>query len=390
MRLSNLNMGKTIGVLGGGQLGKMLFEAGSPTNTSFTFLEKSKDCPARLVCQNQLVGSLQNAEDIQLLATKADVLTYEIEHVNVAALAQIEKDGTPVFPKPSVLSIIQDKGLQKEYYANNGVATLDFDLATIENLTDKVAAWPQDRFVLKHRKGGYDGKGVQLLNKEKFAALLAAKDESLKSKHGYVIEKLANNAIEVSVIVAVAQDGSTSTYPPCEMVFDPRSNLMDYLIAPSSLSEETNAACESIALQAVKGFDSPGLFAVELFVEANGEVYVNEIAPRPHNSGHHTIESSYTSQYEQLNRILLGQPLGSTALVKPAATCNIVGPQDVNGAYQLANLDQVLAIEGVYIHMYGKTTTSPDRKLGHFTVLANTRAEVVSKMEKVKALLNIV
>ena len=154
MRLSNLNMGKTIGVLGGGQLGKMLFEAGSPTNTSFTFLEKSKDCPARLVCQNQLVGSLQNAEDIQLLATKADVLTYEIEHVNVAALAQIEKDGTPVFPKPSVLSIIQDKGLQKEYYANNGVATLDFDLTTIENLTDKVAAWPQDRFVLKHRKGG--------------------------------------------------------------------------------------------------------------------------------------------------------------------------------------------------------------------------------------------
>jgi 5-(carboxyamino)imidazole ribonucleotide synthase len=190
--------------------------------------------------------------------------------------------------------------------------------------------------------------------------------------------------------VAVAQDGSTSTYPPCEMVFDPRSNLMDYLIAPSSLSEETNTACESLALQAVKGFKSPGLFAVELFVEANGGVYVNEIAPRPHNSGHHTIESSYTSQYEQLNRILLGQPLGSTALVKPAATCNIVGPQDVNGAYQLANLDQVLAIEGVYIHMYGKTTTSTDRKLGHFTVLADTRAEVVSKMEKVKGLLKII
>ncbi len=380
-------MTKTIGVLGGGQLGKMLFEAGSQTNTSFIFLEKSKDCPASLVCQNQLVGSLQNAEDIQLLATKADVLTYEIEHVNVAALVRVEKDGTPVFPKPSVLSIIQDKGLQKEYYANNGVATLDFALATIKNLSDKVAAWPEDRFVLKHRKGGYDGKGVQLLNKEKFATLLAAKDESLNSEHGYVIEKLANNAIEVSVIVAVAQNGSTSTYPPCEMVFDPRSNLMDYLIAPSSLSEETNAACESLALQAVKGFDSAGLFAVELFVEANGGVYVNEIAPRPHNSGHHTIESSYTSQYEQLNRILLGQPLGSAALVKPAATCNIVGPQDVNGAYQLANLDQVLAIEGVYIHMYGKSTTSPDRKLGHFTVLADTRKAVVDKMEKVKRLL---
>lgn len=390
MRLSNLNMGKTIGVLGGGQLGKMLFEAGSSTNTSYVFLETNYECPASLVCKNQVIGSLQDEIKIKELGSLSDVVTYEIEHVNVEALLALEQSGTPVIPKPSVLTIIQDKGLQKEYYTDNGVATLDFSIATIESLADKVAAWPEDRFVLKHRKGGYDGKGVQLLTKEKFAALLAAKDESLKSEHGYVIEKLANNATEISVIVAIAQDGSTSTYLPCEMVFDPRSNLMDYLIAPSSLSEETNTACESLALQAVKGFDSPGLFAVELFVEANGGVYVNEIAPRPHNSGHHTIESSYTSQYEQLNRILLGQPLGSTALVKPAATCNIVGPQDVNGAYRLANLDQVLAIEGVYIHMYGKTTTSPDRKLGHFTVLANTREEVVEKMDTVKGLLEVV
>jgi 5-(carboxyamino)imidazole ribonucleotide synthase len=380
-------MTKTIGVLGGGQLGKMLFEAGSPTNTSFVFLEKSKDCPARLVCQNQVIGSLQNKEDIQLLSSKADVLTYEIEHVNVEALAQIEKEGTPVFPKPSVLSIIQDKGLQKEYYANQDVATLEFTVATAEDLSSKIAAWPEDKFVLKHRKGGYDGKGVQLLNKQTFNNLHTAEDESLSSVYGYVIEKLAKDSVEVSVIVAVAQNGSTTPYPPCEMVFDPRSNLMDYLIAPSSLSAEVNNACEMLALKAVKGFNSPGLFAVELFVEKTGGIYVNEIAPRPHNSGHHTIESCYTSQYEQLNRILLGQPLGSTALIKPAATCNIVGPQDVNGAYKLANLDQVLAIEGVYIHMYGKTTTSPDRKLGHFTVLADSRDEVTARMEKVKALL---
>jgi len=390
LHLSNLNMGKTIGVLGGGQLGKMLFEAGSPMNTSYVFLEINNECPASLVCKNQVIGSLQDEIKIKELGGLSDVVTYEIEHVNVEALERLEKEGTPVFPKPSVLSIIQDKGLQKQYYTDNGIATLDFTLATIENLAEKVAAWPEDRFVLKHRKGGYDGKGVQLLTRSQFENLKNHQDKSLISEHGFVIEKLANNAIEVSVIVAVAQDGSTSTYPPCEMVFDPRSNLMDYLIAPSSLSEETNAACESLALQAVKGFKSPGLFAVELFVEANGGVYVNEIAPRPHNSGHHTIESSYTSQYEQLNRILLGQPLGSTALVKPAATCNIVGPQDVNGAYQLANLDQVLAIEGVYIHMYGKMTTSPDRKLGHFTVLGDTREAVVEKMEKVKELLEVV
>ena len=382
-------MNKTIGVLGGGQLGKMLFEAGSPLNINFTFLEKSEDCPASLVCSNQVVGSLQNPTKINSLAKNADVLTYEIEHVNVEALEQLEREGKPVFPKPSVLSIIQDKGLQKQYYADRDVSTLRFTLATKDTLEEEVSNWTEDRFVLKHRKGGYDGKGVQLLTKSQFENLKNHQDKSLISEHGFVIEKLANNAIEVSVIVAVAQDGSSITYPPCEMVFNPRSNLMDYLIAPSSLSLEINQKCEALALKAVKGFNSPGLFAVELFVEARGGIFVNEIAPRPHNSGHHTIESCYTSQYEQLNRILLGQPLGSTALIKPAATCNIVGPQDVNGAYELANLNEVLQIEGVYIHMYGKTTTSHDRKLGHFTILADTRVEVIEKMEKVKGMLSI-
>ena len=382
-------MNKTIGVLGGGQLGKMLFEAGSPLNINFTFLEKSEGCPASLVCSNQVVGSLQDPIKINSLAKNADVLTYEIEHVNVEALEQLEREGTPVFPKPSVLSIIQDKGLQKQYYADRDVSTLRFTLATKDTLEEEVSNWTEDRFVLKHRKGGYDGKGVQLLTKSQFENLKNHQDKSLISEHGFVIEKLANNAIEVSVIVAVAQDGSSITYPPCEMVFNPRSNLMDYLIAPSSLSLEINHKCEALALKAVKGFNSPGLFAVELFVEARGGIFVNEIAPRPHNSGHHTIESCYTSQYEQLNRILLGQPLGSTALIKPAATCNIVGPQDVNGAYELANLNEVLQIEGVYIHMYGKTTTSHDRKLGHFTILADTRVEVIEKMEKVKGMLSI-
>ena len=382
-------MNKTIGVLGGGQLGKMLFEAGSPLNINFTFLEKSEGCPASLVCSNQVVGSLQDPIKINSLAKNADVLTYEIEHVNVEALEQLEREGKPVFPKPSVLSIIQDKGLQKQYYADRDVSTLRFTLATKDTLEEEVSNWTEDRFVLKHRKGGYDGKGVQLLTKSQFENLKNHQDKSLISEHGFVIEKLANNAIEVSVIVAVAQDGSSITYPPCEMVFNPRSNLMDYLIAPSSLSLEINHKCEALALKAVKGFNSPGLFAVELFVEARGGIFVNEIAPRPHNSGHHTIESCYTSQYEQLNRILLGQPLGSTALIKPAATCNIVGPQDVNGAYELANLNEVLQIEGVYIHMYGKTTTSHDRKLGHFTILADTRVEVIEKMEKVKGMLSI-
>lgn len=381
---------KTIGILGGGQLGKMLFEAGSPLNIKYSFLEAKDDCPASLVCKNQTVGSLKDADKIRSLAEHADVLSFEIEHVNVDALAEVEKAGTPVYPKPSVLSIIQDKGLQKNFYKDHDIPTLDFQLSSTSELNAEVSKWKDEKFVLKHRKGGYDGKGVQLLTKEKFAKLNEQNDKGLQSEYGYVIEKLANNATEVSVIVAIGQDGEMKTYEPCEMVFDPRSNLMDYLIAPSSLSVATNEKCKDVALQAIRAFDSPGLFAVELFVEPDGGVFVNEIAPRAHNSGHHTIESCYTSQYEQINRILLDLPLGDTSLITPAATCNIVGPEDVNGSYTLVNLDEVLKIAGVYVHMYGKSTTSPDRKLGHFTVLGNTRDEVAEKMEKVKEMLRVV
>jgi 5-(carboxyamino)imidazole ribonucleotide synthase len=383
-------MDKTIGVLGGGQLGKMLFEAGSPMNTSYVFLETTAGCPASLVCKNQVLGSLQDEDKIIELSTLSTVLTYEIEHINVEALSKLKKQGFAVFPKPSVLTIIQDKGLQKDFYTENDIPTLPYLNSTAADLAKNIEKWDENKFVLKHRKGGYDGKGVQLLTKDKFTTLNTTQNDSLKSETGYVIEKLAQNAIEVSVIVAIDQYNTVLTYPPCEMVFDPKSNLMDYLIAPSSLSNEVNKACETIAKKAVLAFDSPGLFAVELFVQQDGKVYVNEIAPRPHNSGHHTIESSYTSQYEQLNRILLGQPLGDTSLITPAATCNIVGPEHVNGAYYIENLNEILAISGVYIHTYGKTTTSPNRKLGHFTVLGKDRSEVVAKMAQVKELLQIV
>lgn len=380
---------KTIGILGGGQLGKMLFEAGSSLNLSYIFLENNPTSPASLVCNNQVVGSLQDEESIRTLATKSDVLSFEIEHVNVAALKQLESEGKQIIPKPAVLSIIQDKGLQKDFYSENDIPTLDYQIASLDSLEDAVAGWKDDKFVLKHRKGGYDGKGVQLLSKSSFNSLLSKKDQSLQSDTGYVLEKMAKDAIEISVIVAVAQDMSTLSYEPCEMVFNPKSNLMDYLIAPSSLGTASIEKCKQVAQKAVTAFNSPGLFAVELFVEKSGGVYVNEIAPRPHNSGHHTIESAYTSQYEQLNRILLGLPLGDCSLVVPAATCNIVGPDDVNGSYYLDNIDEVMATSGVYIHMYGKSTTSPDRKLGHFTVLGRDREEVINKMEKVKSLLTI-
>ena len=363
----------SIGILGGGQLGKMLFEAGSPLNTTYCFLEASANCPASLVNQNQIIGSLLDATKITELASLASVVSYEIEHVNVEALERLENQGLKVFPKPSVLKTIQDKGLQKEFYRGNNIPTLPFKISSREQLKNEVENWDENKFVLKHRKGGYDGKGVQLLTKESFALLQNKNSETLQSDSGYVIEKLVKNATEIAVIVSVSQKNSINSYEPCEMVFDPKSNLMDYLIAPSSLSDSVNTKCKEIAMKVVKSFHSPGIFAVELFVDENDDVFVNEIAPRPHNSGHHTIESCYTSQYEQLNRILLNQPLGSPELICPAATCNIVGPENVNGDYEIDNLDEILSITGVYIHMYGKTTTSPYRKLGHYTVLGSTK-----------------
>ena len=382
-------MNKTIGVLGGGQLGKMLFEAGSPMNNHYIFLEKTEDCPASLVCQHQVLGSLKDTDKIKELSSKSDVLTFEIEHVNVEALLDLEKKGQSIIPKPAVLSIIQDKGLQKDFYTQHGIPTLEYKNSTSENLRSDIESWNEDQFVLKHRRGGYDGKGVQLMTKNKFQSLIDNDNESLKSIDGYVIEKMAKEVVEVSVIVAIDQQLNSVTYAPCEMVFDPKSNLMDYLITPSRLSKEINKGCENIAKKTVKAFNSPGLFAVELFVQKDGGIYVNEIAPRPHNSGHHTIESSYTSQYEQLNRILLNQPLGDTSLIQNAITCNIVGPKHINGLYELNNLDLVLQIPGVYIHMYGKKTTSPNRKLGHYTILGKDSLELESKLNRVKELLTI-
>ncbi|MBT8327356.1 MAG: 5-(carboxyamino)imidazole ribonucleotide synthase [Bacteroidia bacterium] len=379
----------TIGILGGGQLGKMLFEAGSPLNNRYRFLESSPDCPASLVCNNQVVGGLMDADKIETLAEGCDVISYEIEHVNIDALRKLEENNKSVFPKSNVLKTIQDKGLQKQFYRNHNIPTLDFILSTSANLQTSVERWPDTKFVLKHRKGGYDGKGVQVITKSQYAELLSSKDDSINNDSGFVIEKFVPEVTEVAVIVGVAQDGTITSYDPCEMVFDPKSNLMDYLIAPSSLSQEINNRCKEIATKVVRSFDSPGLFAVELFIDDNDDVFVNEIAPRPHNSGHHTIESCITSQYEQLNRILLNQPLGDTRLMCPAATCNIVGPPDVLGEYIIDNLDEILSISGVYIHMYGKASTSPYRKLGHFTILSETKEEVVNKMKQVKELLKI-
>ena len=347
-------------------MGKMLFEAGSPTNTSFTFLEKSKDCPARLVCQNQLVGSLQNAEDIQLLATKADVLTYEIEHVNVAALAQIEKDGTPVFPKPSVLSIIQDKGLQKEYYANNGVATLDFDLATIENLTDKVAAWPQDRFVLKHRKGGYDGKGVRVVTQW-------SEIEDWLEKGPVLLEELVEFTRELAQLGARRPSGQWQAWPVVET--RQQGGVCAQVISPAEgLNPSQASLANSLAEKIADTYGVVGVLAVELFEKPSGDIVVNELAMRPHNSGHIFTEQSDTSQFEQHLRAVTDTALGSTRLRdNTGIMVNLFGSTEFSTWQQCAG-----DFPSVKFHSYQKPSR-PGRKAGHLALTGPTTTETLSE-----------
>ncbi|MBR9859921.1 ATP-grasp domain-containing protein [bacterium] len=382
-------LSQKIGILGGGQLGKMMIESYSSMNLKYRVLEKSSDCPSALVCKDIIEGSLYDAEAITALAKISDVLTYEIEHVNVDALKEVEQI-CPVFPMPSVLELIQDKGLQKNYYRENAVTTLDFVLSDSDALQDSVNNWPDEEFVLKHRKGGYDGKGVQLLSKSSFKSLIDSGDESLKSEHGYVIEKIVKKAREFSVIVCIGRAGEVNTYRASEMVFDPKANLMDYLISPADISSDRESQLRKKAIKAVTGFNSPGIYAVEFIMDEEGNSYVNEIAPRAHNSGHHTIESCYTSQYEQLNRILLDLPLGDTTQIQHALTANILGPEGFSGRYSVEGLEEVLQVPGAYIHLYGKTTSSPYRKLGHFTVLGENEEDCVEKMNKVRESLELV
>ncbi len=242
------------------------------------------------------------------------------------------------------------------------------------------------KFVAKSRTGGYDGKGVAILN----TASLEAGIEHIPFKGPTVIEAFVPCEKELSVIVARDAKGNMVTYPLVEMVFDPNANLVDTLLSPAQVNDSIAAQAREIALQTIQHFNVPGLFAVEMFLDKDHNLYVNEIAPRPHNSGHHTIEACYTSQYEQLLRILTGLPLGSTEQLQPAAMINILGAADVNGSYRLGGIETVMDIPGVYIHMYRKRETKPMRKLGHATILGTSVDEVLKKVDVIRHHLRII
>jgi 5-(carboxyamino)imidazole ribonucleotide synthase len=375
-----------IGVIGGGQLGRMFIEEALRYNIECIIADADPDCPASVIAHEHIVGSIAEEGSILRLSELADILTYEIEHIYIEPLLQLEREGKKkLIPSPQILKMVQDKGAQKLFYRQHGIPTADFFLVHNGNEWKSVvkeSGW--QKWVAKSRTEGYDGRGVTIVSSRE---LNDGKVSPMEVPA--VLEEFVDCEKELSVIVARDQQGKTALFPLVEMEFDPRANLVTMLIAPARVSEAVKQKAEAIALKVVKALDGPGLFAIEMFLEKTGRLLVNEMAPRPHNSGHHTIEACYTSQYEQLLRILLGLPLGSTKQLQPAVMLNILGALDFSGAYYLAGYGEMLKEEGVYIHLYGKKESRPMRKLGHITVLGETVDEAIKKAERVRSLMKV-
>ncbi len=367
------------GILGGGQLGRMLLQAAANYTVETYVLENDPHCPAAHLCHHFVLGDITSFDDVYAFGKKVDVLTIEIENVNIEALEKLEAEGVKVIPKPSAIKIIKNKIKQKGFYQVNEIPTSDFVVThTKESLPHHHAFLPA---VHKLGEGGYDGKGVQIIR---------TKDDFEKGFDApSVLEKMVAIDKELAMIVAIAQDGTATLYPPAEMIFDPVLNLLDYQISPAILPEKVSWKAEAIALKLVKAFNSPGLFAVELFVTKEEEVFVNETAPRVHNSGHHSIEANYSSQYDMLWRIMLNYPLGNPDAILPSAIVNILGAEGHSGDAVYTNLNEVLSMDNVFVHLYGKKQTKPGRKMGHVTIMHTDYQDLRYKANKIKHTLKV-
>jgi len=372
-----------IGILGGGQLGKMLLEAGSDWDLNLHVLDKSKDFPAASICTNFVVGDFTDFDDVVNFGRQMDIITVEIESINVEALEVLENEGTEVYPSAQVIRTIRDKGLQKQFYRDHNLATSDFTLYSNSDeiksaISNQTLEYP---FVQKIRTGGYDGRGVAVIRSEEDLEKLLSGPS--------LTEDLVDIDKEIAVIVA-GNGKDWTTFPPVEMLFHPTANLVEFLACPAELSAAQTEESQNLALRVAQKLNVRGLLAVELFLTNQGKILINESAPRPHNSGHHTIEAAVTSQFQQHLRAVLGYPLGSTEMINPAVMINLLGEKDHHGLVKYVGLENCLTIEGVYLHLYGKKETRPFRKMGHATILAENIESAKQKARRVKQDLKIV
>jgi len=366
----------TLGILGGGQLGKMMLYTTRKFDIRTKVLDPSPDAPAQFGANEFQVGSLQDYHTVMAFAADCDTICIEIEAVNVQALRDLRAQGKKVHPNPDSLELIQDKTKQKQFYADHNIPTSRFEMvsgkAEFEGARER---WPIP-FVWKAATGGYDGFGVVVCRSEEDV-------QHIPDAPG-MLEAFVDFELEVSVIVARNESGEVKTFPVADQEFHPTANQVEYVLCPTVLDETMQQKANDIAIRTAEAYDICGLLAVELFVTADGEILVNEVAPRPHNSGHHTIEACYTSQFEQHVRAVLDLPLGSTELKAAGVMANLVGAEGYSGDVVYQGYDELLGEPGVNIHIYGKAQTRPFRKMGHVTVVAKDRDEARKRAEWAK------
>jgi 5-(carboxyamino)imidazole ribonucleotide synthase len=369
-----------LGILGGGQLGRMLIQQAINYNVTTLVLDPDPDAPCKHISNYFENGSITDFDTVYNFGKKADIITIEIEKVNIDALEQLEKEGKKVFPQSRVIRLIQDKGVQKQFFKENDIPTSPFQIVnTKEDMQNCNIPFP---YILKLRKDGYDGKGVMKIN--------SAADLDKAFDAPCIVEKLVDFEKEVAVIVARNANGDVKTFPMVEMEFNPEANLVEFLISPSTFAESLQQKAENIAKNIASAMNITGILAVEMFVCKDGELLVNEVAPRPHNSGHQTIEGNYVSQFEQHLRSIYNLPLGDTSSITNAIMINLLGEKGFDGVAKYENLEKVLAIDGIYVHLYGKKYTKPFRKMGHVTIVDIDRDKAIEKARFVQKTLKVI
>ena len=372
----------SVAILGGGQLARMMIYESRKLGLRFSVLDSSEDVPAGKLADRFYSGSLESASDLERIILENDVTTYDIEHINTEALGRLSEAGHAIFPAPEILAIIQDKGIQKKHLQDAGIPVPAFSLfdppAQILSAPTLPVPFPA---VQKARRGGYDGRGVAVLrNEDDLDTMLPVPS---------MLEEFVDFEVELAVMVARDRKGQVLSYPVAEMYFDENANICDTVIAPARFGERVEAEARRIAEETVVALAGVGVFGIELFLTKDGKILVNEVAPRPHNSGHYTIEGCVTSQFEQHIRAVAGFPLGSTDLHRPAVMFNLLGAPGFSGRPVVRGLSEALAIPGASVHLYGKSETRPYRKMGHVTVTGRDVETVLGKAERVRECIRI-
>jgi 5-(carboxyamino)imidazole ribonucleotide synthase len=375
-----------LGILGGGQLGKMLLAETRKFDIQTYVLDPSKEAPSQFGANHFFIGDLMDFDTVYDFGKKVDLLTIEIENVNLDALDKLEADGLKVFPSPKTLRLIQNKGNQKDFYVANNIPTSPHQrFENIQNLKSKIVNQQskiQLPCVWKAARFGYDGNGVKILRQ--------AHDLELLPDVECLIEELVPFKNELAVIVARSASGEVKTYPVVEMEFHPEANQVEYVICPARIDEKVARKATEVALKVSENFNHVGLLAVEMFQTHDDEILVNEVAPRPHNSGHYSIEASYTSQFENHLRAILNLPLGNTDSKVAGIMVNLVGAEGYSGNVIYENIEKIMAIDGVTPHIYGKRETRPFRKMGHVTIVNEDMNEARRIAEEVKNTIRVI